>query len=238
MVSIEWGFSEPVPGWISDVKAEATITITSARFAAYCRNGNQAVMRGLIIGLWPFIDEFPISMIRGAVRLPRIGVVEKRELLRTFLHQGPQIIRGIRRDEENHRKLWLQTGKALGLRFPEDFKRPTLSETQAWIDAINAECDPSTLLLRFAAIEMIAEIVSIDLLASTTFTSILGKDGCEWFRVHADHAPGMTHEELELRLAFALGEGSSVKEHAASEIMHIVKHAVAAMEASRRVGSE
>jgi hypothetical protein len=63
-------FSEPLATWIADVKDTARAKITNSAFTAECRSGNKAVMRGLIIGLWPFIDEFPISIIRGAARLP------------------------------------------------------------------------------------------------------------------------------------------------------------------------
>jgi pyrroloquinoline quinone (PQQ) biosynthesis protein C len=228
-------FSEPLPPWIGDIKSRARAKITSAAFAEKCRNGNKGVMRGLIIGLWPFIDEFPISMIRGMARLPRNGLSTERELLNTFLHRGPQTILRIKRDEENHRKLWLQTGKALELQYPDNFRCPALPETQAWIDAINAEGDPSTLLFRFAAIEMIAEIVSVELLISAAFTSILDKDGCEWFRVHAEHGDGMTHEELELRLAFALSNGISIKDYACAVIINIVDLGVRAIEASAKL---
>jgi pyrroloquinoline quinone (PQQ) biosynthesis protein C len=232
MDSVGSVFSEPLPPWIGDIKLKARTKIASATFAAECRHGNKAVMRGLIVGLWPFIDEFPISMIRGAARLPRSNLSTKRELLNTFLHRGPQSILSIKRDEENHRKLWLQTGKALGLRYPDDFRGSALQETQTWIDAISADCDASTVMFRFAAIEMVAEIVSVELLISETFNSILGTDGCEWFRVHAEHTEGMTHEELELKLAFALGDGSLIENYARAVIIHIVDLGVRAMDAS------
>jgi pyrroloquinoline quinone (PQQ) biosynthesis protein C len=235
MDSLSIAFSEELPPWVRDVKSRARTRIANAAFAGECRNGNKSSMRGLVIGLWPFIDEFPISMIRGAGRISRTGLFRKRELQNTLLHRGPQLLVGIKGDEENHRKLWLQTGKALGLRYPENFNGPALPETQVWIDAIDAQCDPSTILFRFAAIEMIAEIVSVELLISDAFTSILGKEGCEWFRVHAEHGDEMTHEELELRLAFALSNGISIKDYASAIIINIVDLGVRAMEASSKL---
>src|SRR5688572_21669018 len=91
-----------LPTWIHVEKDAARLKITSACFAFGCREGNQAVMRGLVVGLWPFIDEFPISMIRGAARLSKSGLLSKRKLLNTLLHRGPELLVGIKRDEENH----------------------------------------------------------------------------------------------------------------------------------------
>lgn len=227
--------SGALPPWISEIKAGARTKIITTSFAEACRLGDRGVMRGLVVGLWPFIDEFPISMIRCASQLPRAILSIKREILNTLLYRGSQVLVGIKRDEENHRKLWLETGGALGLRFPGDFSREVLPETQAWIDAVNEESAPFIPLLRFAAIEMIAEIVSVDFLGAEAFASVIGEKGCEWFRVHAEHEPGLTHEELELRFAFAFSNEEITKETAEVVIYRIVDLAVAAMEASARL---
>ena len=235
MKSTERAFGQGLPSWISEIRHEARIKITGQTFASACRRGDRMAMRGLVIGLWPFIDEFPLSMIRGASKLPKAVRPRKREILNTLLHRGSKILVGIKKDEENHRKLWLEVGSALGLRFPEDFGRQVLPETQAWIDAINEEGEPSVPLFRFAAVEMIAEIVSVDFLRSQAFTSVLGERGCEWFRVHAEHEPGLTHEELELRFAFAFSNEEITKEIAGSAIHRIVDLAVAAMVVSAKL---
>jgi len=209
------------PEWVAEIKGEARRKISAATFAAACRQGNSAVMLGLILGLWPFVDTFPKSIIRGASGFPKRSIRKDRHLLNMFLHRGPQMLSGIRKDEENHRVLWLETGRALGLNYPLDFERPVLPQTQIWINEINNKSDPLTSLLRFAAVEIIAEAISIDLLTSKTFTSILGKRGCEWFRVHAEHEPGMTHEELLLRTAFLIDKHPT-KENVNSVIQHVV----------------
>ena len=103
-----------------------------------------------------------------------------------------------------------------------DFDQPLLPQTKAWIRAVDTDSDPFTTFIRFAAIEIIAESISIDILASKIFTSVLGERGCQWFRVHAEHESGMTHEELEIRLAFAFAEGTPTKESVNGIIQCIV----------------
>lgn len=228
-------FDGSLPPWISEIKDRARTKIVTTSFAEACRRGHRGVMRGLVVGLWPFIDEFPISMIRCAARIPRAILSGKREMLNMLLYRAPQVLAGIKRDEENHRRLWLETGGALGLHFPEDFNREVLTETQAWIDGVREESAPFIPLLRFAAIEMIAEIVSVDFLHSEAFTSALGERGCEWFRVHAEHEPGLSHEELELKFAFALSNEEITKESASIVIQRMVDLALATMEASARL---
>jgi len=228
MISLQDTFDHPLPGWIDEIKAAARGKIVNAPFARACRQGDSAAMQGLVVGLWPFVDEFPRSIIRFATRLPKLSLFGDRALLNALLHRGPTILSGIQKDEENHRKLWLEAGQALGLSVPEDFRRPGLHETQTWLDAINAEADPSTILFRFAAVEIIAETVSVDFLRSEVFRNVLGEKGCAWFRVHAEHGPGMSHEELELRLAFAFLKGEPTKEFTNSVIQQIVDLSVAA----------
>jgi len=145
------------------------------------------------------------------------------------------MLNGIRKDEENHRKLWLETGAALGLRYPIDYERPVLPESRGWIDAVGMESDVSRLFLRFAAIEMIAEMVSKEFLTSNRFRDTLGPRGCEWFRVHAEHSQGMTHEELELQLAFSFAEGNLSKELVDAVIQDTVDRFIEAAEASIRI---
>jgi len=218
------------PEWVEEIKGEARTKITAATFASACRQGNSAVMRGLVLGLWPFIDTFPKSIIRGASGFPKRSILKNRRLLNLFLHRGPQMLSGIRKDEENHRTLWLETGQALGLNYPLDFERPVLPHTQVWINEINNKSDPLTSLLRFAATEILAEAISVNLLSSQTFTSVLGNRGCGWFRVHAEHEPGMTHEELLLRSAFFIDKHPT-KENVNSVIQHVVNLFIRAGEA-------
>lgn len=227
-----------IPAWMEEIKAEARGKIISSGFASACRQGDTVVMRGLVTGLWPFVNEFPRSIINGIARLKKIGLGQDRALLNTLLYRGPEVLSGIQRDEKNHRKLWLETGRALGLNYPLDYDQPVLPETQAWIDAVNANSDPSALFLRFTAVEIIAEAVSVDFLASRAFTEALGEKGCEWFRVHAEHGSGMSHEELELRLAFAFLRGEATKEYTNSVIQRIVDHFVAAGNSCARLARE
>jgi len=228
-------FAQPLPVWIQQIKAGAMRKISAASFAGTCRQGDISVMRGLVVGLWPFVDQFPKTIIRAVARSQKNGLFQDRRLLNTMLRHGPDVLTGIRRDEENHRKLWINTGEALGLAYPSDFKRPVLSETQAWINVLNAEAEPATVFVRFAAIEIVAEAVSVEFLASKAFVSALGEPGSEWFRVHAEHDLGMTHEELELRLAFACAEGLPDEVLASSIIQYVVDAFLAAAEASSKL---
>ena len=228
-------YNGPLPPWVGDVKNETREKIAGAAFSEACRRGDQEVMRGLVVGLWPFINEFPKSMIRSAARLPPMDLLRKRALVNYLLYRGGDIIKSIREDEENHRELWLETGAALGLRFPDDYTQPVPHETQAWIDALNREATPSTSLVQFAAVEIIAEAVSVELVRHEAFTSTLGGQGSQWFRVHAEHGSAITHEELEFRLAFALNPEGPMMDKGDLVVRQIADLSVAAMEAAAKI---
>lgn len=221
-----------LPNWIVDIKEEAQQKIINASFASACRAGDLPKMQALIIGLWPFVNAFPKIIIRGALHVSQDHRLVNKELINTFLHRGRQVLTGISKDEENHRRLWLETGQALGLKYPSDFDRPSIREVEVWIEAVSSSNDPFSLFLSFTAIEIIAETVSLDFLSSAIFKATLGKRGCDWFRVHAEHAPGMSHEEMELRLAFAFLEGEPDKAAVNDVLLGVVDLFVSAANAS------
>jgi len=132
----------------------------------------------------------------------------------------------------------LETGRALGLKYPRDFNRQPIPEVEAWIEAVDEDSDPLLILLRFAAIEIIAESVSKDFLASDNFSSVLGERGSKWFRVHTIHEGGVAHEELELRLGFASRECEPTQEETDSIIQHIVALFITAADACAKSARE
>lgn len=231
--------TRPLPPWIENIKRDAHRKIVCSNFAVPCRQGNVAVVRQLIIGLWPFVDTFPKILIHGSRHLRGTDFFEHREVLKQLIHRSSGILLGIQRDVKNHRKLWLETGKSLGLNYPGDFDRAPIPEVVAWIDEVAQEdSDPFRMFLRFAAIEMIAESVSVDFLASNHFTFVLNLEGCEWFRVHAVHEPGVAHEDLELRLAFAFTNNKPTRAESNSVIQTVVDLFINAADACARLAME
>ncbi len=214
-------FDQPLPSWIADIKKEAHRKIAGANFAAACRSGDVTAMRNLILGVWPFVDIFPKIIIRGSRCLYQRKSFRDRELLNMLIHRGSRVLSSIQQDEEDHRTLWLNAGSALKANYPIDFDREPIPEVRDWIDAVSQTADPFTMFLRFAAIEIIAESVSVDFLSSVSFTTALGTRGCEWFRVHAVHDTDLRHEELELRLGFAF-RGQPTKKESNTVIQGVI----------------
>lgn len=221
-------FCESLPHWIGEIKQKAHNKITSSNFAAACRMGDADVMRELILGLWPFVDVFPKMIIRASRHLRKSDLLKDRDLLNTLIHRSSQTLSEIQKDEADHRQLWLGAGRSLGLSYPADFKSQTLAEVKAWIDEVSRNSDSFAMFLRFAAIEIIAESISKDLLASEDFTSVLGGSGSEWFRVHAIHRTGISHEDLELQLGFGLHGTEPTKDEVNEIIQSVVDIFIAA----------
>ncbi len=232
-MSLSERFDSLLPPWMQEIRVEAYQKISESRFAGLCYVGNEEAMRLLIIGLWQFVDDFPHIVGRGKRCLTRLSHVEMhgmKEMI-SLLRKTKKILREIQTDEEDHRNLWLETGRALGLIYPENFKQEPLPEVKNWIKAVDEESDPLTMFLKFAAIEIIAESISKHLLPSSNFTAVLGKRGCEWFRLHTVHHPGVSHEELALRIGFAFCQGDPIKNLCNATIQNIVDHFVIAAEA-------
>lgn len=217
-------FERPLPHWAEEIKKEVYTRIAEAPFAKACREGNRESMRRLIIDLWPFVDVFPDVVKRGYWRLIkpsfifRYGAGNMLRLFRKSMH----VLTSIERDEKEHRDLWLDTGIALGLSYPKDFAKNPTPQTKRWLASITNNKGPFNVFLGYVAIEMIAESISKNLLASEVFSSILGREGSRWFEVHAVNHGDKSHEALEFHLAFALHETEPYKEEANKVVQHVV----------------
>jgi pyrroloquinoline quinone (PQQ) biosynthesis protein C len=233
MSSLTDRFHQPLPSWIEEIKGEVRDKISKAEFVALCHKGDITVIESLARGLWPFIDEFPRIINRGCLRLCKPQLFHKFGFVKmlSLLRHSYEALAEIESDEEQHRKLWLDIGEALGLIYPCHYNQPILPVVKAWIRGVDKPSDPFTMFLRFTSIEMIAEAVSKGLLTSDNFTSVLRKRGCHWFRVHVAHHTGMTHEELALRLAFAFHEREPVKETCNQAIQEVVDLLISAANA-------
>lgn len=223
-ISLAEKFSKPSPYWVEEIKKEVYARIAEAPFAAECRKGNKEVMRRLIINLWPFVDVFPQLVERGYRKLLRPSFIFRYGIgnMLKLLYKSIQLLRSIGRDEKAHRILWLDTGTALGLSYPKDFKKNPTPETQRWLKSVTNNKRPFTMLLSYVAIEMIAESISKNLLAAEAFVSAAGREGARWFEVHAINHGDVSHEALEFHLAFTFHENEPREDEVSKVIQHVV----------------
>jgi len=213
MSSLIERYNEPLPPWIHDIKVALKRDIAESRFAALSRAGDIQVMRQLILRFWPFVDVFPKLIRKGYSRLLKSELSKQvknpsYQRVKDFVNillLAHQTLSDIEKDEKSHRSLWLNTATSLGFAY-DDLEIEPLSEVRAIIVSVGESGDAFGMFLRFAEVEMVAEAVSKDFLASERFVSIVGARGIRWFKEHANHADGMTHEELALRLAFAFND--------------------------------
>lgn len=186
----------------------------------------------LMIRFWPFVDEFPEIIRRHQLR------IFFREFLRhplgsIFLADAMiKILSGIRSDEKDHRSLWLDTSSALGLS-ETDLYFGNASQNEDWylvqdlikkvgenVSIFRNKILPSTSLLRLAAVEIVAESISHELIV--VFNDF-GEKATAWFKAHIYHKEGViSHEELVYKLAFAFDGKDPDKEKVDTIISEVV----------------
>ena len=199
-------FGQPAPPWFQGIKGRAAERIAESPLAIKCVQGDIVALRALILNYWPFVDTFPqqisaaaIHMLR-ATRLARYHTNDLSELWST----ASALLQGMQKDEKAHRELWIRTAHSLGVDDELGRDKP-LDEVNQVIATIGEATDPFKTLLRFVAVEIVAEALSATLLASDAFKAMLDDPGQQWFVTHITHEPGdLTHEELALRLAIAI----------------------------------
>ncbi|OGZ43842.1 MAG: hypothetical protein A3J55_00185 [Candidatus Ryanbacteria bacterium RIFCSPHIGHO2_02_FULL_45_17b] len=226
LVNFKQKFNTPPPVWFKDVKEEAYKKITTAPFAEACRRGDKESIKKLIVGLWPFVDVFPRLVGQKYMYLftnPRLYFRHGPLNMLSLASNTVVFLRSIASDEKSHRLLWLDSGSAVGLEYPENYA-PISPQTQVWKDGVANETEPSEMLFGYVAIEIIAESVSKDLIHSDIFKSTLGEKGMKWFLVHTIDHGDISHENLELQLALAFHRkhDENISEIAARKIMKVV----------------
>jgi len=237
-MNLDERFATPLPHWIENINEEAEQKIISAPFMKECRDGNVLVMRALIIGLWPFVDEFPKMLHRGCWRLlmrPSFIVRFRFMDIISLFIRARKTLEEIKQDEETHRTLWLITGEELGLIYPEYFQRDILPETRKWMQLVDHNSNSFAMFMRFTAIEIIAEAIGKNLVQANKFTSEVGKRGIRWFKAHVypDEHRGLTHEELAIKLGFIFHPSTPTRDECNAIIQEVVDIFLVCAEACR-----
>ena len=224
-------YSRPLPDWVCDIKEEVTSKVKSSIASQACREGNIPVLRQLLIVFWPFVDEFPKIVRRGCVKFIKHGLITdpgNADDLLSLLVLADKTLTLIERDEADHRELWIKAAEAVGLtsqdleQYPIPLVKKLIAEMEAW-------ADPAAMFLRFAAVEIMAEVTSWHFLESQQFRQAVGTKGSEWFLAHTEHGDE-SHESLTYRLAFAFRESGITHEEASALIQPLIDLFVEAAE--------
>lgn len=205
-------FNESLPWWVQGIKQESFKKIWQSTLLQDCKNTNHGAMRILMIRFWPFVDEFPKIIKKHQQRI-FVREFLRHPILISFLSDTvSKILEEIRGDETNHRSLWLDTSSALGLNegnlylnTKKDFNwlkvRDTIDKVGEPVSILGNKVLSSTALLRLAAVEIVAE--GISLYVRDEFKKVSDSAG-RWFETHIYHQEDvMSHEELVYRIAFA-----------------------------------
>lgn len=200
------------PSWWHELKAEARRRISFSPLVVGCRTGDLIYIRALTVIFWQFVDEFPDI------------------LFRQFNNSNDRLVQkmssrlsGITNDEKSHRRLWLKTADCIGLTPEYLFSRREQFPKVAVISLCLSEQNRVLTFLRIVGVEIVAEMLSHELLDSERFNTILEEEGKIWFKIHTVHK-GTTHEQLALRVAC---KGMDVESEATRQIieeavLHIV----------------
>lgn len=224
-------FNQPLPSWIEDINGEAYRKIIGSRFAAACRRGETRVMQEIFIRHWPFVHEFPEMVNRGCIQALRQELAHKFGVgkLNDLVRLCSQVLKRVQKDEESHRALWQRAAEEVRLQYA-DLNQPPIPEVTAFISAVDDDTDLVAMFFHFVAVEILAESVSTDFLASEPFTAHFSQQGLQWFRVHTNHE-GLSHEELFWRLAFTFQKDALTQEEANDAVQHVINLFVDASEA-------
>lgn len=241
MSSLIERFNEPLPEWLWENKQALFVKIWQSKLMKNCKNGDREAMKILMIRYWPFVDEFP-----EVIRKHQLCIFA-REFLRhpvqvLFLFDNITKTLGEKKgDEKDHRSLWLDTSYALGLDEGDLYFGSATQDEDWWavrdiikkvgesVSILENGCSSSTALLRLAAVEIVAEGISLYL--RNEFKKI-SNSASRWFEVHMHHSDGvMPHEELVYRMAFALHEKELKRDEVSKVIQEIVDLFIEAGEA-------
>lgn len=235
-------FEQNLPEWTDEIKNESHKKIRSSQLILDCREFNRGAMKTLMIRFYPFVHIFPKIIELQKERILKREKWRHPFSIRQLGGRCGEILSEIGRDEESHRKLWLNTSLALGLseedlHVKQFYQNPKARfRVQKIIDIVGAKADSSTTLLRFAAIEIIAESISHELIiifsdldaevvkrVENGESEFANLKPSQWFQVHVYHKEGvMSHEELVYRMVFAFDGKTPEKDRANKVIQEIV----------------
>ena len=212
-------YEAPVPKWTEELKEEVRQKALATTLIPAMQRGDLRAIHAFLLGFWSFVDAFPGTIEKGRARVFKTAIRNYPFEVRAI---GANATALMRKDESDHRTLWTISASEVGLTYAElEMGRTHYPKTQLITDLVGDEtADPATLLLRFMAVEMVAETVSDALLYSAKFLDVVPKRGCGWFVVHVEHVAttGTPHEEVTFRLANALTD-DGVQEETAKKII-------------------
>lgn len=214
-------YAEHIPEWTMQLKEEVRRKALATTLIPAMQAGDRRAIRAFLTGFWSFVYAFPEVIEKGRGRVFRTAFRNHpREAVRTI---GAEVTELMKRDESDHRGLWVITASAFGLS-DEDLEGDAVNypKTQLITALVGDEkADPATLLLRFMGVEMVAEVVSGALLSSSQFLEVVHKRARGWFVVHVEHTTSTPHEEVTFRLANAFTEGGVREETAEKVILEV-----------------
>lgn len=247
MSSLLKRFEQPLPSWVNEIKTESRAKIRKSKLILACREDREAISiakKTLMIRFWPFVDVFPKIVGEHKKRIIKRETWRHPFSIRQLGKHCEDIMGDIKRDEENHRKLWLDTSLVLGLTenhlyYPRSYQMDQNPQArfrvQDTIDIVGEKTDSFTALLRLASIEIIAESIGHELIIVFSDLDVIATQKTEngeqefanlkpsrWFYVHINHGRNaVSHEEMVYRLAFAL-HGKVPKKKEANRIIQEV----------------
>ena len=231
-------YSRPLPDWVDDIKGEVTDKVKRSIASKVCREGNIPALRQLVVIFWPFVDEFPKIVRHGCVKFIKHKLITdpgNADELLSLLVLADKTLTLIERDETEHRALWIKTAEAVGLT-DQDLERPPIPLVKKLTTEMKTWTDPAAMFLRFAAVEIIAEVVSWHFLESPQFRKAVGTKGLEWFLAHTRHEDE-SHESLTYRFAIAFSESGITHAEANALIQPLIDLFVEAAENAVATGA-
>lgn len=208
---------ELVP-WLHRVKDESFRKVSCSPLTRGCAEGRAASLSALLIGFWPFVDKFP-----GIIKSKYEG---SRDLKAKLLAE-------MEGDERGHRTLWIQSCEELKITQETLSAQETLPRVQRLIDYIGEDLPSYRSFLRFLAVEIVAEGLSVGLVRHAAFQEALGERGLQWFNVHLNaqnEALETSHEMLTIRLAKRDAGDAADDEGFANEVTQAVDRFIEAGE--------
>lgn len=204
--------------WFNLVKLDARQCTAANPLVINCKQGDKNYLRALSIFPWEFVDQFPEILFQ------QFSLVHERRIQRQAKY-----LAGIIGDEKCHRSMWLDTAEVFGITYQilESYrgKFPFINKLLSYL---REQVSSALLFLRIVGVEIVAEMLSTELLSARGFVGAFDECGRTWFKAHVVHE-GTTHEQIALNLAlkelqkFRCGtrEIETIVEHEIMEVVHL-----------------
>jgi hypothetical protein len=193
-------FAEPVVDRLA-LRVHARDGLLGSPLIRACAAGDEAAVRALFEGFWPFVQGFELAIDMQVKKLPLRPLIARfgQARIKRFFADARASLSEMREEEGSHAALWLEGANKIGLELEQ--VKP-VKGVQSLLE--NAETsDPFDFFCWLAGTEYVAEELAAYLCQAPAFLEIFPDRHWGWGETHAMAHEGVSHLEIDEDLARA-----------------------------------